>query len=80
MSKRKKPADAVFDDRKDTQAEELGIIYDPGAPDVRTGLDSGTASVGECTGLIPNGGDLTEDEYKNQKDLFPFGDPNVLPR
>lgn len=76
----KKPAEAVFDDKRDLEAERLGVVYDPDAPDVRTGLDSGAVSAGECTGLIPSGGDLTEDEFEDQKDLFPFAQPNIMPR
>lgn len=79
-NKRMKPAEAVFDDKRDYEAERFGVVYDPDAPDVRTGLDSGAASAGECTGLIPSGGDLTEDEFEAQKDIFPFAQPNILPR
>ncbi|MBR6874135.1 MAG: hypothetical protein IKN17_11585 [Ruminococcus sp.] len=78
--KRKKPVEAVFDDEKDLELERIGAAYDPDAPDVRTGLDSGAASAGEMTGLIPGGGDMTGGEYEAQKDLFPFGTPNILPR
>ena len=49
-------------------------------PDVRTGTGSGAASACECTGLIPQGGDLTEDEFESSKDLFPFSGPDPLPR
>lgn len=74
MSKRKKrvstPSDVWL-------GRSSGTRFDP---DVRTGMDSGTASAGECTGLIPSGGDLTEDEFESRKDLFPFADPDILPK
>ncbi|MBR6102047.1 MAG: hypothetical protein IKP95_06455 [Ruminococcus sp.] len=73
MKKHKKPAGAVFDDHKDLELEDKAPLFDPDAPDVWTGLDSGAASVGEMTGLIPTGADLTEEEYEASKDLFPFG-------
>lgn len=73
MRKRKRPAEAVFDNDKDLELERTAAQFDPDAPDVRTGLDSGAASATEMTGIIPNGGDLTEDEYEQNKDLFPFG-------
>ncbi len=78
--KHKKPAEAVFDDEKDLELEQIAADYDPDAPDVRTGLDSGAASVNEMTGLIPNGGRQPTGEYESQKDLFPFAEPNILPR
>ena len=43
-------------------------------------LDSGAASAGEMTGLIPGGGDLTAEQYGENRDLFPFGTDPLLPR
>ncbi|MBR4622875.1 MAG: hypothetical protein IKO44_04980 [Ruminococcus sp.] len=63
--KRKRPPEAIFDDEKDLELERMG-------------LDSGTASATEMTGIVPNGWDLTDSEYEEQKDLFPFGLPNRL--
>jgi len=77
MSKRKKPAEAVFDDAKE---REIETMFDPDAPDVRTGLDSGAASSSEMTGLIPSGADLDPEEYEQSRDLFPFGTGRILPR
>ena len=74
MSKRKKRVSAPSD-------VSLGRSCNSGFdPDVRTGMDSGAASAGECTGLIPSGGDLTEDEFESRKDLFPFSGPDILPK
>ena len=32
-------------------------------------------SSADCTGLIPRGSNLTESEYNNYQELYPFGDP-----
>lgn len=77
MSKHKRPDEAVFDDEKDRAIEEM---YDPDAPDIRTGMDSGAASANEMTGLVPGGSDMSPEEYEENKNLFPFGTPNILPR
>lgn len=34
-----------------------------------------SCSSGDCTGLIPAGGSLTEEEYENYKTLYPFATP-----
>lgn len=78
--KHHKPTEAVFDDEKDLELERTAESCDDDAPDIRTGLDSGAASFGEMTGLFPRGGDLSEGEYVEMKDVFPFGEPNTLPR
>lgn len=78
--KRKKPAEAVFDDEKDLEFEAVASSFDPDAPDVRTELDSGAASATEMTGITPSGWNLTDGEYDELKDLYPFGEPNILPR
>ena len=84
MSKKEKkhikPAEAVFDDQKELELERMGGSIDPDAPDVYTGLDSGAASAGEMTGISPSGGNLTDGEYDELKDIFPFGQTNFLPR
>ena len=43
--------------------------YRPDAPDLRSSLTSGACSANECTGLVPAGGDLTEEEYREYKGL-----------
>ena len=43
--------------------------YRPDAPDLRADLTSGACSANECTGLVPAGGDLTEEEYREYKGL-----------
>ena len=78
--KHQKPKEAVFDDEKELELEKIDGSYDPDAPDIRTGLDSGAASANEMTGLFPRGGNLTDGEYEEQKDIFPFGEPNILHR
>lgn len=32
-------------------------------------------SAGDCTGLIPNGANLTDDEFDSYKDIYPFSNP-----
>ena len=78
--KHQKPTEAVFDDEKDLELERIAGTFDPDAPDVRTGLDSGAASSAEMTGIHPRGGNMTDGEYEELKDLFPFGQTNILPR
>ena len=34
-----------------------------------------TGSADDCTGLIPAGDDLTEEEYQAYQELYPFGPP-----
>ena len=75
-----KPTEAVFDDEKDHELERIAVTYDPDAPDIRTGLDSGAASSTEMTGIHPRGGNMTDGEYDELKDVFPFGQTNFLPR
>lgn len=70
--KRKRPAEAIFDDEKELELEREGGADTP--------LDSGAASVSEMTGLVPSGGDMTGDGYESQKDLFPFSLTDTLPR
>ena len=78
--KHQKPDEAVFDDEKELELERIAGMYDPDTPDIRTGMDSGAASAGEMTGIRPAGGDMTGVEYDGMKDVFPFGEPNILPR
>ena len=83
MSKKEKkhikPAEALFDDQKELELEHMGGTL-PEGQDLYTGLDSGAASAGEMTGISPSGGNLTDGEYDELKDLFPFGQTNFLPR
>ncbi|MBQ7187679.1 MAG: hypothetical protein IJR91_08610 [Ruminococcus sp.] len=77
--KHQKPAEAVFDDQKDLELERMGGTGSD-VPDTYTGLDSGAASAGEMTGISPSGGNMTDGEYDELKDIFPFGQTNFLPR
>ncbi len=36
-----------------------------------------TASSGDCTGLIPEGGNLTEEEFIDYKEVYPFSVPQM---
>ncbi len=40
---------------------------------------SSSCSVTECTGLIPAGNDLSEDEFRNYQDIFQFSVPPDMP-
>ena len=42
-----------------------------GGPDVL----SSSCSQAECTGLVPAGDSLSEEEFRNYQDLFPFSAP-----
>lgn len=33
------------------------------------------SSWGDCTGLIPNGADLTSDDFDNYQQIYPFANP-----
>lgn len=39
---------------------------------------TGASSSGDCTGLIPSGGDRSADEFDNYKDIYPFAVPKKL--
>lgn len=40
---------------------------------------SSSCSFAECTGLIPSGSNLTEDEFRNYQDVFQFSVPPDMP-
>ncbi len=40
---------------------------------------STSCSFSECTGLIPAGSNLTEDEFRNYQDVFQFSVPPDMP-
>ncbi len=39
---------------------------------------TGASSSGDCTGLIPAGGDHSADEFDNYKDICPFAVPKKI--
>lgn len=39
---------------------------------------TGASSSGDCTGLIPTGGDRSVDEFDNYKDILPFAVPKKV--
>lgn len=39
---------------------------------------TGASSSGDCTGLIPAGGDHSADEFDNYKDICPFAVPKKV--
>lgn len=39
---------------------------------------TGASSSGDCTGLIPSGGDRSADEFDNYKDILPFAVPKKI--
>lgn len=39
---------------------------------------TGASSSGDCTGLIPSGGDRSADEFDNYKDILPFAVPKKV--
>ena len=51
---------------KKTEADHRSVLLDRYNP---------ACSSGDCTGLIPIGSNLSEDEYKNYQQIYPFGDP-----
>lgn len=57
--------------------EKIKKQYQNNFPDKRDVLSS-SCSFGECTGLIPTGSDLTEEEFKNYQDVFQFSVPSDM--
>lgn len=51
---------------KKTESDHRAILLDRYNP---------AFSSGDCTGLIPIGSNLSEAEYKNYQQIYPFGDP-----
>ncbi|MBR1763949.1 MAG: hypothetical protein IJ746_00980 [Ruminococcus sp.] len=54
--------------KKDKRTRELlekcAESYRPDAPDRREDLTSGVCSATESTGIVPGGGDLSEEEFR----------------
>ncbi len=51
---------------KKTESDHRAVLLDRYNP---------AFSSGDCTGLIPIGSNLSEAEYKNYQQIYPFGDP-----
>mgnify|MGYP004525158273 FL=1 len=39
---------------------------------------TGASSSGDCTGLIPSGGNHSPEEFDNYKDIYPFAIPKKI--
>ncbi|MGN1114188.1 MAG: hypothetical protein ACI4RC_03580 [Oscillospiraceae bacterium] len=49
------------DKKQEPSDDELLVFFNP------------TSSMNDCTGLIPRGDNLTDDEYEDYQELYTFG-------
>lgn len=56
------------DNKRNTIHEENELLEDY----------TSASSSGDCTGLIPSGGDRSPEEFDNYKDIYPFAVPKKI--